>query len=151
MHNWQRSTIITLVKHHTLYIILQKSRIQWITISLISAYVILLVSACSSSSSNNYEYQQPSLTPTSVDSEPPVNAVFGTPTIQVSPGSPSSLDTLIATLLPSQAPRISFDRDSYYFGEATSDEEINYAFDYTNVGYSVLKIYELEINTLEGC
>ncbi len=48
-------------------------------------------------------------------------------------------------------PRISFEQDSVYLGEATPEEQIYYEFRFQNVGNAPLIIYNTFIEALEGC
>ncbi len=48
-------------------------------------------------------------------------------------------------------PRISFEKDSVYLGEATPDQRMLYDFRFQNVGDAPLIIYEATIKILQGC
>ena len=48
-------------------------------------------------------------------------------------------------------PRISFDEDSVYLGEATAKQQINYEFRFQNVGNAQLIVYGTTQKVLEGC
>ncbi len=48
-------------------------------------------------------------------------------------------------------PRISFEQDSVYLGEATPDQRMLYDFRFRNVGDAPLVVYGTTTKTLEGC
>ena len=48
-------------------------------------------------------------------------------------------------------PRISFEEDSVYLGEATPDQRMLYDFRFQNVGDAPLVVYGTTVKTLEGC
>ena len=48
-------------------------------------------------------------------------------------------------------PRISFEEDSVYLGEATPKQKIYYEFRFQNVGNAPLVIYNTPVVPLEGC
>jgi hypothetical protein len=53
--------------------------------------------------------------------------------------------------LHTEGPRISFDEDSVYLGEATPEQEIHYEFHFQNIGDAPLVVHSARANTLEGC
>ena len=48
-------------------------------------------------------------------------------------------------------PRISFEQDSVYLGEATPDQRMLYDFRFQNVGDAPLVVYGTTVKTLEDC
>ena len=48
-------------------------------------------------------------------------------------------------------PRISFEQDSVYLGEATPNQRMNYEFRFQNVGDAPLIVYDTLAKALEGC
>ena len=48
-------------------------------------------------------------------------------------------------------PRISFEQDSVYLGEATPEQRMNYEFRFQNVGDAPLIVYDTLAKALEGC
>jgi hypothetical protein len=48
-------------------------------------------------------------------------------------------------------PRISFDQESAYLGQATPSQRIEYEFRFRNIGDAALVIYQITSKTLLGC
>jgi hypothetical protein len=50
-----------------------------------------------------------------------------------------------------EEPRISFDEDSVYLGEATPEQLMHYEFRFQNIGNAPLVVHSARAKTLEGC
>ena len=50
-----------------------------------------------------------------------------------------------------EGPRISFDQDFVYLGEATPEQEMHYEFLFQNVGNAPLIVYDVSARSLQGC
>ena len=63
----------------------------------------------------------------------------------------SSRDGESTTPSYTEGPRISFDQESVYLGEATPEQQIHYEFHFQNVGNASLNMYIASVRTLRGC
>ncbi len=68
-------------------------------------------------------------------------------------GAPTTAPSAEAPTAPvfTGGPRISFDEDFIYLGEATPDQKINYEFRFQNIGDAQLIVYGTTQKALEGC
>ncbi len=68
-------------------------------------------------------------------------------------GAPTTAPPAEAPMAPvfTEGPRISFEQDSVYLGEATPDQRMRYDFRFRNVGDAPLVVYGTTTKTLEGC
>ena len=72
--------------------------------------------------------------------------VTPTPTVALTPTPTSTLTPTVT-----EEPRISFDEDSVYLGEATPEQLMHYEFRFQNTGNAPLVVDSARAKALEGC